>query len=99
MSLAFVLDNSTIRPELLLEHPLPSNRFATERVTYKLFNTPFECRYWSTELGIGTSFPKICCLVKHGIEILNQRPNSLELDYNYKFSLSLNTEHHSLCIV
>jgi hypothetical protein len=30
----------------------------------------------------------------NGIAIWNQRPNSMELDYNYKLSLSPNTEHH-----
>jgi hypothetical protein len=45
-------------------------------------NTPVGYRYWSTELGIRISFSKFCCLVARGIEIWNQRPNSLELDYN-----------------
>jgi hypothetical protein len=43
---------------------------------------PFGYQYWSTELGIGISFSKFCCLVAHIIEIWNQRPNSIELDYN-----------------
>jgi hypothetical protein len=47
-----------------------------------MLNTPFGCRYWSMELGIGISFPEFCCLVAHRIEIWNQRTNSLELDYN-----------------
>jgi hypothetical protein len=44
-------------------------------------NTPFGCRYWSTELGIGISFPEFYCLVAHGIKIWNQRSNSLEIQF------------------
>jgi hypothetical protein len=33
-------------------------------------------------IGIGINFPKLCCLVAHRTEVWNQRPNSLELDYN-----------------
>jgi hypothetical protein len=33
-------------------------------------NTLFGCSYWSTELGIGIRFPKLCCLVTCGIKVL-----------------------------
>lgn len=50
------------------------------------------------ELRIGISFPKFCCFVARGIEIWNRKPNSVELDYNYKPHLPVQSITPQYCV-
>jgi hypothetical protein len=70
----------------------PQNYFANDTFVLRTFGGEEDLQqYWSTKLGIGIRFLEVYCLVAHGIEIWNQRLNSLELDYNYKLTLSIHS--------